>query len=622
MWVLVCGRLFALPLEVQDRQGPITLGPYIEYFKDDSQNLTFDQVREQRFTLSDEDNLNFGFTEARIWLRFSVENHSDQPLERILDVRRFLLDNVSLHIPQSGGHYRVIRKGRQFVSSGQHRLGRFYHFSLTLPPHSQTEYYLEIESADGIGLPIVLSTLEQQHAFHVEDSVLITLYVGLILSAFLFALFMLMSLRERVLMYYMAFLLGHHVISMMLMEGIPTAVFGVSTLWITRDALATLLLMATMMAVLFQRNLLELNQIRPSLFQFSNYLLALMGFSTLLTLFLPHYYSIILTSQVCMIAGACMLVVCFMQFRRQREARHFLMAWSVGILGATIYGGQIYQLLPVSVFTSYAWHIGATFEAILFSYTIAQRVNTERKQRLMTQVELAGQERELRMAQEQLLHAETAAKQELEVRVRERTRDITRILSEMEHENKVLSELSINDGLTRVRNRRFFNDVFPQMWSEALEQGACLSVIMVDIDHFKDINDSYGHLVGDHCLTTLAGVLRKTASRPDDVVCRYGGEEFVILLPQTDAESARWLAERIRRKVADTVCELDGKALTMTASFGVGGMIPQPGLDPMKLIGVCDEALYQSKQNGRDRVTVAKEPHVPDNIARLHGYRA
>jgi diguanylate cyclase (GGDEF)-like protein len=90
-----------------------------------------------------------------------------------------------------------------------------------------------------------------------------------------------------------------------------------------------------------------------------------------------------------------------------------------------------------------------------------------------------------------------------------------------------------------------------------------------------------------------------------------------VLLPETDVESARWVAERIRKRISETLCELDDQAITVTASFGVAGMIPEPGLDPMKLISVCDEALYTSKQQGRNRVTLAGKPQAPSNVSPL-----
>lgn len=614
---LATGITQANPLVIRDQQDVIPLGLHTEYLLDDSRALTLEQVQAGTFTAATTPALNFGFTRGRVWLRFQIDNPLPDAQTRILDVRYFLLDNVSLHVPIASGEYQIQRNGRFYLPDVTDRHGRFYSFSLHLPARSSQVFYLEVESGDSIALPIVLSTPAQQHRYQIRDTLFMTLYGGLILSTLLFALFMLASLRERELVYYVGFLVSHHVLAIMLMEGVPTALFGLDSLLVTRELVLPAISCAILMSVLFMRNFLRLRQHNLTLYRVSQWMAGAMAVTLVLMMILPHFVAVILNVLVCMVVGTGILACCVLQARTQREARHFLLAWTAGILGATFYGLKVFQLVPVNTFTSYSWHMGTVVEAILFSFTIAHRVNMERRERLRTQTELADRERALRVTQEQLLHAETAAKEELEARVRERTRDISRILSELEHENKVLVELSINDGLTRVRNRRFFNDIYPQLWQEALEQHQWFSIIMVDIDHFKGINDQHGHLMGDRCLLVIAGVIKQLVSRPTDVVCRYGGEEFIVLLPETDVESARWVAERIRKRISETLCELDDQAITVTASFGVAGMIPEPGLDPMKLISVCDEALYTSKQQGRNRVTLAGKPQAPSNVSPL-----
>lgn len=615
---LTTGMTLASPLVIRDQQDAIPLGLHTEYLLDPSRALTLEQVQAGTFTAATTPALNFGFTRSRVWLRFQIDNPLSQAQTRILDVRYFLLDNVSLHTPDENGGYQIQRNGRFHLPDVTEHHSRFYSFRLQLPAHSRQIFYLEADSEDSIALPIVLSTPQQQHRYQIRDTLFMTLYAGLILSTLLFAVFMLASLRERELVYYVAFLISHHLLAIMLMEGVPTALFGFDSLLITRELVLPAISCAILMSVLFMRNFLRLRQHNPSLYQVSQWMAGIMAVTLVLMVILPHFIAIILNVLVCMVVGTGILACCVLQARVQREARHFLLAWTTGILGATFYGLKVFQLVPVNTFTSYSWHAGTVVEAILFSFTIAHRVNTERRERLRTQTELADRERALRVTQEQLLQAETAAKEELETRVRERTRDISRILAELEHENKVLVELSINDGLTRVRNRRFFNDIYPQLWQEALEQHHWLSVIMLDIDHFKAVNDQYGHLMGDRCLVMVAGVLKQLISRPSDVVCRYGGEEFIVLLPETDVESARWVAERVRKRISETLCELDGVTITVTASFGVAGMVPEHGLDPMKLVSVCDEALYASKQQGRNRVTLAGKPQAPSNVSPLH----
>lgn len=615
---LSAGWCQAASLVIDDHQTAVSLGPYTEFFRDETRVMDLGTVQSQgQFQPSTDINPNVGFTRDKIWLRFRLENPLDTQQIRILDVRYFLLDDAILHAPDAAGGYQTILNGRRYLEQRPPESGRFYSFQLTLPAHSSQLYYMEFSSADSVALPIMLSTPERQQQYQIRDTLFMTLYGGLILSTLFFALFMLASLRERVLLYYAGFLVSHHLFALMLMEGVPTALFGLNSLFMTREMDSMAIDFAILIAVLFMRNFLRLEQANPALYRFTHWMVGAMLVALVQAIILPHHVSVMLTAFICMIVGACILVCCGLQARDQMEARHFLMAWSAGILGATVYGLKIFTLVPVNLFTSYSWHMGTVLEAILFSYTIAQRVNTERRERLRTQTELADRERALRLTQEKLLHAETAAKEELETRVRERTRDITRILAELELENRNLLELSINDGLTRVRNRRFFNDYYPQIWQDALESGRWISVVMLDIDNFKSVNDTYGHLSGDRCLVAVAGVLKQMASRPGDMICRYGGEEFILVLADTDPDSARWVAERIRMKISETPIELETSTLHLTVSLGVSGMIPEPGLDPLRLVARGDEALYQSKQQGRNRVTLLGKPQA-NNLVPLN----
>ncbi|MBI4531432.1 MAG: diguanylate cyclase [Candidatus Latescibacteria bacterium] len=162
--------------------------------------------------------------------------------------------------------------------------------------------------------------------------------------------------------------------------------------------------------------------------------------------------------------------------------------------------------------------------------------------------------------------------------------------------------LSLTDGLTRLLNRRALNDRLQQEFDRTRRYGSCLSLMMLDIDHFKDINDTYGHQQGDVILRGLADILTE-GSRRSDVLARYGGEEFMVVLPETTLSNARQLAERLRVRVASHPFRLPaGQLLTVTISIGVA-TFPRPEItDEEKLIEAADRALYRAKHGGRNRV--------------------
>lgn len=167
-----------------------------------------------------------------------------------------------------------------------------------------------------------------------------------------------------------------------------------------------------------------------------------------------------------------------------------------------------------------------------------------------------------------------------------------------------LQELSFTDGLTGVANRRMFDSIMEVEWTNALRNRQPLSLIMVDIDHFKAYNDHYGHLQGDDCLRQVAQLLGSAATRARDFLARFGGEEFVLVLPETDEAAARTVAERCRTLIGEQHIPhgAPGAGPLLTISLGVGTVVPEHGSAPSGFIDAVDRRLYQAKQDGRDGV--------------------
>ena len=175
--------------------------------------------------------------------------------------------------------------------------------------------------------------------------------------------------------------------------------------------------------------------------------------------------------------------------------------------------------------------------------------------------------------------------------------------AELAAANEKLTSLSYLDGLTGVANRRHFDETLAREWSRAARGGSSLSVVMVDVDHFKKLNDLLGHPEGDRCLREVARVLASGAARAGDLAARFGGEEFVLLLPQTSIEGAAHLAEELRRGIEALALPNPGSPFgVLTASFGVASFVPRDGGLPAELLAAADEALYDAKATGRNRV--------------------
>ena len=168
---------------------------------------------------------------------------------------------------------------------------------------------------------------------------------------------------------------------------------------------------------------------------------------------------------------------------------------------------------------------------------------------------------------------------------------------------KELEELSFNDGLTGISNRRKFDMVMETEWNNARRTKQPLSVLLLDIDFFKQYNDYYGHLQGDDCIRLVAQLLDSAVARPRDLVARFGGEEFVLVLPETDHTSALQIANKCRDLVQSQNIQHEKSSVShlVTVSIGVSTIVPEDnGLE--KFIKSVDKLLYKAKQNGRDRI--------------------
>lgn len=167
-----------------------------------------------------------------------------------------------------------------------------------------------------------------------------------------------------------------------------------------------------------------------------------------------------------------------------------------------------------------------------------------------------------------------------------------------------LELLSYRDSLTGVANRRMFDTVYPVEWEKARESGHPLSLVIIDIDYFKQYNDHCGHVQGDECLRRVAQAIDAAASHPGELCARLGGEEFVLLLPGTDREAARNTAERCRKLLAaeEIPHARSGVGRLVTVSMGIGTIIPEAQDDPKVFLDRIDRRLYQAKSAGRDRL--------------------
>ncbi len=177
--------------------------------------------------------------------------------------------------------------------------------------------------------------------------------------------------------------------------------------------------------------------------------------------------------------------------------------------------------------------------------------------------------------------------------------------AELEERAQQLERLSTTDALTQVHNRQFLDQQLGIEWARSERNAHALSLLMIDIDHFKQVNDCHGHPFGDACLQAVANALRGALQRPGDMLARYGGEEFAVLLPGVDAAGAAVVAERLHAAVAAIHMAHDGRAVPLTCSIGVHSVKNVAASTAAQVISHADQALYAAKRQGRNRVVTS-----------------
>ena len=283
-------------------------------------------------------------------------------------------------------------------------------------------------------------------------------------------------------------------------------------------------------------------------------------------------------------------------------ARYFTIAWGfllVSGLSANLDNVNIIQL-PIS--SNNLLIIGGAVESLILALILAINYSHSRDDLIDAQQFALEQEKQASTAKESLLEVQKRYQDDLEYKVEERTLELEITLRELSEVNQELERLNAIDPLTGAHNRRHFDKRLRSEGRRSRREQTPLSLVIIDVDHFKKINDEYGHDGGDECLIHVTKVFQQHIHRPTDDLCRIGGEEFAIILPNTDLEGAFHVAENMRSSLEASPLEYENEMINLTASAGVSTTVIVGEDHAQQLFKFTDELLYEAKAAGRNKV--------------------
>lgn len=280
--------------------------------------------------------------------------------------------------------------------------------------------------------------------------------------------------------------------------------------------------------------------------------------------------------------------------------KHFIVLSSLYFLSL----GSNIMLFGWHVFNGNIFSVCYWLQGITLLYLLNRQTVLAADRQTASQVQALALSKKYQSSYQELLIQQEEDQELLESRVQERTLELNIALQELEEANRELEEKNTLDELTGLYNRRFYDQKILAEFRRSRRNLTPLSLVVIDIDHFKKVNDNYGHSAGDICLVTLGKLIKQVVRRSSDIGCRYGGEEFCLILPETDSEGAVAFAQELRELVQSSSFDFDSTSINLTVSCGVCTYQQQKDVTPVDIFDGADKALYQAKADGRNQVQV------------------
>lgn len=428
------------------------------------------------------------------------------------------------------------------------------------------------------------------------------LFFGYMIAMALSNLFFFATTRNKTFAVYTAYVTGLALIVATL-QGIGFRFLWPNNIWLQEKAVVLFASATIVLVIIFSMQVLDLKNTSPRAHK-----LLWVARSLFMLLFLSSFllpYAFLLQTILIMMAVTSPIILATsvsLAMQGNLIARYFSAAWLVLLFSGVALAIENFGLFALPLDASYLLMVGAIAETLLLALALAVRFSAQYKESQRAKRIAIESEREAMKAKDELLKLQETSKQALEYSVEERTLELEIAMRELSEANAELERVSAIDPLTNLMNRRYFDKRLLAEARRSRRENRPLTLAMLDIDFFKKINDHYGHPAGDECLRQFARLLQAHILRPSDVICRYGGEEFVVILPATELEGGLKLMEKVRTDLANTPILYEGKEINMTVSIGLTSKVIVSDDEKVELLSFADQLLYKAKQSGRNKV--------------------
>ncbi|WP_081848064.1 diguanylate cyclase [Microbulbifer sp. HZ11] len=545
----VCG--WGKPLVVGSEQPLQALAPHLRILVDTQRSLTFPEVVGPQFSGQwqsiDGDGNNFGFSDAAYWVAVTLHNPTASPLGLIFRQDYPLIDHLDFWQPAGNGDWSHTATGdrRKFDSRPVNL--RDFVFPVTVPANTTQTFYFRYQTAGSMNIGLSISSETTFLPQLAKEQLLLGIYYGGFLVLVVYNLFLFLAVRDRAYAFYMGYAICYG-LYFGVHNGVSYQYLWPGNPWLANQSLVALLGLTLIFGIQFVRTVCAGPRLAPRTDVLARVLLYALFPLTAISPFVSYGPMILTLAILTLVLSILFMVMGVVSLLRGSvPARYFLVGWAALLVSVVVYMLKTFGLLPHNSITHNAFQVGALVEMVLLSLALGARVGEIQR------------------------HGYT-------------------------------------DQLTTLFNRRYFDEQLPKEFAFTSRNGTSLALLIIDLDHFKMINDRLGHVRGDAALAAVGQLIRKQVRKPV-VACRYGGEEFAILLPRTNREQAVEVAERLRQSVAG----LNLKDISLTVSIGVAASEQDNYASAIQLFEAADGALYRAKHAGRNRVELA--PLNPENGA-------